>query len=147
MACLKHTGADGVMSSEALLEQPHLFAIPSLWETQPQPSLSATVQLDMAHQYLELASEEGCGPPHIGYVKAHLFKMLHAPLTRAWQLGLAPVPDLRPALGGCGTIDEVHSVLGALRADVQDVVRDNPPSDRLEATQGWYMRRRSQPVA
>ena len=134
------------MSSEALLEQPHLFANPSLWETQPQLSLSATVQLDMAHQYLELASEEGYGPPHIGYVKAHLFKMLHAPLAHAWQPGSPSMPDLRPALGGCGTVDEVRSVLGTLRAGIQDVVRDNPPSDRLQGSQGWYMRRRSQPV-
>ena len=33
MTCLEHTGADGVMSSEALLEQPHLFANPILCNT------------------------------------------------------------------------------------------------------------------
>ena len=172
------------MSSEALLEQPHMFADPrhahrpGTEGCADSISLSASVQLDVAEQYLELASEEGYGPPHIGYVKAHLFKILHAPLALAgtWQPGqpappphaahaahrqhglagtnldaaartMSFVPDLRPALGGCSTMDEVHGVLQALRAGVQGAVSDDPRRDHLEALQGWYMRRRSEPVA
>lgn len=83
--CLEYTGADGVMSSEALLENPALFSreIPDLDE--------------IALEYLEICK----GFDHKEerkMIKPHLFKFLHA--------GLRSHPDLRSLIGSARTIEE-----------------------------------------
>jgi tRNA-dihydrouridine synthase 1 len=61
--CLKETGVDGVMSSEALLENPALFS-------------GEIHDLDvMAKEYLDLW--EKYDNYNDKFIKPHLFKMLH----------------------------------------------------------------------
>jgi tRNA-dihydrouridine synthase 1 len=79
-ACLRYTGCDAVMTSEALLENPGLLSdnIPTsgpLYEQAvrmgvPPPRVN---QLELALRYLDLA--ERC-KTEWGIVKAHVFKML-----------------------------------------------------------------------
>ncbi|KAG5189447.1 tRNA-dihydrouridine synthase, partial [Tribonema minus] len=74
--CLALTGADAIMSSEALLEDPALFdrSLPGLHEV--SGAALAQRQLALAGEYLQLVQ---LYPPAIGAgpVRAHLFKMLH----------------------------------------------------------------------
>lgn len=78
-ACLSYTGADGVMSSEALLENPALFSGRRIRAT------------DLAREYLALAMEHSA---ELGCAKGHLMKILFGVLSSA------PFHDLRAALAG-----------------------------------------------
>eukprot|EP00030_Apusomonadida_sp_AF-17_P002459 a339721_97.p1 GENE.a339721_97~~a339721_97.p1 ORF type:complete len:424 (-),score=138.34 a339721_97:358-1500(-) len=94
--CLDHTGADGVMSSEALLEFPALFAnIP----------YSVAMQDQLAAEHLALARVHyEFGPVA---VRAHLFKYLYT--------GLQVHTDLRDMLSNSNTMEEFEVVARTLR--------------------------------
>lgn len=62
LRCLSETGVDGVMSSEAVLENPALFAQPSS-------------QLDLCQEYLDLCGAHSPGSMRV--VRSHVMKMLH----------------------------------------------------------------------
>lgn len=63
--CLVETGVDGVMSSEALLENPALFS-------------GQILDLDdLALEYMQLAKVHNA---RLGELKGHLFKLLHTGL-------------------------------------------------------------------
>jgi tRNA-dihydrouridine synthase 1 len=64
--CLEYTGVDGVMSSEALLENPALFS-GKLHDLD-----------DLAIDYIEFAEKY---TTDLGFVKGHLFKMLYIGLS------------------------------------------------------------------
>ena len=70
---LKEAGVDGVMSSESILENPALFA-------------NKTYDLDdLALEYFEMCDKYP-GEHNIAHVKAHLFKILYAGLTKHTDL-------------------------------------------------------------
>ena len=71
LRCLAATGCDGVMSSEALLESPHLVAGRPEWAALT-PFQVARDYLDMLRRYPERESK---------MVKSHLFKFLYGPLS------------------------------------------------------------------
>lgn len=92
-ACLAATGADAVMSSEALLGNPALFA------ANRHPTTGAHVsQRHLAREYLALAREHGAPDAS---ARAHIFKMLHGALGARTalrdQLADACAPPRRPA--------------------------------------------------
>lgn len=107
-ACLKATGCDGVMSSEALLENPGLFSdnIPTsgpLYDA----AIAAGVQpvrsdqFVLAQRYLDLAEASGAGWSSI---KPHCFKMLFG----VWRV----MPDLRDRLSEqCKKVDTVRDIV------------------------------------
>mmetsp|Transcript_129285 Transcript_129285/g.360067 ORF Transcript_129285/g.360067 Transcript_129285/m.360067 type:complete len:425 (-) Transcript_129285:27-1301(-) len=117
--CLEATGCDAVMSSEALLETPSLFA----GATGRHPLL----QEDLALEYLELARLYGTQHK---CVKAHLFHFLYA--------GLQLHTDLRSQLGGAKGLDELGAVVTALHT--------RRAEDRVQGRKwpetGWYLRYR-----
>jgi len=95
--CLEYTGAAGVMSSEALLENPGLFSPTASDERCMSPRQILERQFHYATLYLDLATAYPPVPGSMGgdnashsIVKAHLFKFLH----RYFQ----ECPDLRDAL-------------------------------------------------
>jgi len=75
--CLQITGADAVMSSEALLENPMLFD-PARSSAAALATLDgagwAHRQLGLALEYLELVARH---PTHYGTFKSHVFKFLY----------------------------------------------------------------------
>lgn len=114
------TGCDAVMSSEALLETPSLYA-PASGCRQP------VYQEDLAVEYLDLARQYNANHKCI---KAHLFRFLFA--------GLQLHTDLRTQLGQAKGIDEltvVSEALKARRAEDRAAKRNWPET-------GWYMRYR-----
>jgi len=122
--CLAHTGCDGVMSSEAVLESPSLFA--------PAAGKAAVLQDELALEYLDLARTYGTG---MKYIKAHMFKFLYA--------GLQQHTDLRSQMGQAKSIDEATVVGEALRARrtearaaASEVTGESWPDT------GWYLRYR-----
>ena len=131
-ACLKATKCDAVMSAETLLENPALFQPlpPSiarpLASTGGAPAADgdtaagaevprmmmppwdlATEYCDFARRHMKFAKNA----PHLGMVRAHLFKILHQELAR-W-------PDLREEFSkqGLGTADPtpLYSAVNAVK--------------------------------
>jgi tRNA-dihydrouridine synthase len=86
-ACRAYTGADGVMSSEALLENPALFTGGIDLATGRRVS-----SIDLAREYLSLAQE--LGGADVGCAKGHLMKILFGVLSAP------PLHDLRSKLAG-----------------------------------------------
>jgi len=119
LRCMEATGCDAVMSSEALLETPSLFA--------EACGKSKVFQEDLALEYLELARLHQAGPKCI---KSHLFHSLYA--------GLQLHTDLRSQLGcakGIGEISSVAAMLQQRRANDRTSGKQWPDS-------GWYRRYR-----
>jgi tRNA-dihydrouridine synthase 1 len=111
--CIDHTGVDGVMSAESLLENPALF--------------SGEVKcLDtLAEEYLDLWEKHD--KTHPKYLKPHLFKMLH--------MGLAQYTDLREQLGSAKGVEECRKVVNELKERRKEVA--------LQDKFGWYERYQS----
>ena len=124
-ACLDHTKADGVMSSEAILEYPPLF------QQQEEEGRRAVGRLELARQYLELARKyppnEGGQGSGLKCLKIHLHRFLHADLQDS--------PSFRNAI-----IDST-SAADLLRAldDLEDLHR-RVQHDPTQETLCWYVR-------
>eukprot|EP01015_Nassula_variabilis_P024579 TRINITY_DN4719_c0_g1_i16.p2 TRINITY_DN4719_c0_g1~~TRINITY_DN4719_c0_g1_i16.p2 ORF type:complete len:298 (+),score=43.45 TRINITY_DN4719_c0_g1_i16:67-960(+) len=90
--CLEYTGCDGVMSSEALLENPTLFS-------------GKNYDLDdVAFEFMELSK---LYKNDIKYVKPHLFKILYS--------GLQKHTDLRDKLPHAKTFEEMLEIITHLK--------------------------------
>lgn len=109
--CLEKTGVDGVMSAEALLENPALFSGEKL------------IDLDaLAKEYIEFWQKyDG---KNLRYLKPHLFKILHQ--------GLKEHSDLRTRLGEAKTFEEHSLVMEELAERRKDI--------QIEDKFGWYHR-------
>eukprot|EP00743_Colponemidia_sp_Colp-15_P001857 GILK01002025.1.p1 GENE.GILK01002025.1~~GILK01002025.1.p1 ORF type:complete len:402 (-),score=59.21 GILK01002025.1:191-1396(-) len=108
--CLEQTGCQGVMSSEAILENPALFS-----NRYVDPHQLAREYLDICETYM---------PPDIKFVKAHLFKILYQDLSAH--------EEVRQLLA------MVHE-FSALRSLVEELMsrrNEAPPAP----TKGWYFR-------
>eukprot|EP00933_Yihiella_yeosuensis_P009129 TRINITY_DN114936_c0_g1_i1.p1 TRINITY_DN114936_c0_g1~~TRINITY_DN114936_c0_g1_i1.p1 ORF type:complete len:422 (+),score=85.25 TRINITY_DN114936_c0_g1_i1:59-1267(+) len=118
--CLQYTGADAVMSSEALLENPSLFGGTFAEKRAPY-------QDELALEYMELAKLYST--PH-KQVKAHLFHFLYA--------GLQFHTDLRAQLGSAKGLEELTAAASAVsvrRKEEREAGSTRPDS-------GWYLRYR-----
>lgn len=109
--CLEHTGVQGIMSAEALLENPALFAGGKI------------VCLDqLATEYIDLWEKYDKECPR--YLKPHLFKILHK--------GLNEHTDLRDKLGNAKNPEECKQVVEQLRERRKEIP--------IENKFGWYER-------
>mmetsp|Transcript_100263 Transcript_100263/g.189055 ORF Transcript_100263/g.189055 Transcript_100263/m.189055 type:complete len:428 (+) Transcript_100263:57-1340(+) len=117
LRCLHETGADGVMSSEALLEVPSLF------------SGTPVNQDQLTEEYLQMVklydAERKC-------VKSHLFRFLYAGLQRHI--------DLRAQLGAARNIEEISAAASALR---ERRAAERSAGDTSWPDVGWYQRYRN----
>ena len=117
--CLKETGCDGIMSSEAILESPNLFS-PNSKNSQDQ---IAREYLQYVRQYpIVKRWENRC-------VKSHMFRFLYAGLQRH--------TDLRSRMGLAKGLDEIEEVIIELAKR-----REEEPVG-LYSDIGWYKRHRS----
>lgn len=128
--CLEITGADGVMSSEAVLENPALFCnnIDGDGRYVDQNRI-AREYLQLAERHLPPGSDGGCPK----CVKAHLFKFLHA--------GLQEHTDLRNRVGSAHTLSEYKAVAAELEARGWEQPMLNH-SSLYRWERSWYYRHR-----
>jgi len=123
LRCLRETGVDGVMSSEAALENPALFC------GNIDSSGTYIDQNRLALEYLELAEQHlpgsDSGTPKC--VKAHMFKLVYA--------GLQDHVDLREHLVRATSFKE-------FRAVVEELAKRNWRQPRFHV-EGEYRRHRS----
>ncbi|GLE03489.1 hypothetical protein PINS_up012391 [Pythium insidiosum] len=115
--CLEATGCDGVMSSEAILENPALFG-------SERPSF-----MEMAKQYLDFAREYP--PASEKIIKAHLFKILFQDLRVH--------TDLRTELAKSPNRDDMARIVAELDARLSS---DAFPPVVYSAETSWYRRHR-----
>ena len=121
LRCLEHTGCDGVMSSEAILEHPTLFSPSHPPLPTPLTALAATrAYLDVCKQYQP--------PPSV--IKPHLFKLLYRVLCVH--------TDVRDWMAKCrhGEYEAVVSELEKREAAITDDERQT----RYAGTVSWYNR-------
>ncbi|CAM9255440.1 unnamed protein product [Discosporangium mesarthrocarpum] len=122
--CLAETGCDGVMSSEAVLENPGFFSGRVSLDTGKVAN-----QDQLCKEYLQLAREHPLmrhGSVCLKIAKAHCFKMLFT--------GLAVRQDLRERLGVAKNLQEIEDIAQELRE-----AREANPS-AFDETKTWYQR-------
>ncbi|OQR92506.1 dihydrouridine synthase [Achlya hypogyna] len=119
-ACLAVTGADAVMSAEALLENPALFSGQSF-----DPCTLAT-------EYLALAAASPFAEVNFHRVeKAHVVRILHAPMRQLART--APALDTTSLLSGATCIDDLQHAVDLIAA---------ADRGRPSAADSWYRRHR-----
>ena len=118
--CLDHTGANAVMSSESLLENPALFATTGPYaadDTKLTPRQLFDRQLNLVHEYLDLCTLYPPVPGSLGrvggsynVVRSHVFKMIYRYLEER--------PDIRTKLASNSvvSIPATRKIVAELRA-------------------------------
>lgn len=125
-ACLAHTGAAAVMSSEALLENPALFC------RNRDAHTGAYIDQDaLAQRYLKICEEQ---PPSKGLSmsRGHVFKLVHG--------GLRQQPHLRDEILLTQSTAELHTVCSRL-AEV-GWTQPRFHTDAFDPAHSWYFRYR-----
>ncbi|KAL3817676.1 hypothetical protein ACHAXA_002825 [Cyclostephanos tholiformis] len=130
-ACLEYTGADGVMSSEAILEYPPLYT-----ETNTRSTnylRTGPGRLDVASDYLELCRryppDDGGQGSGLKCIRAHMHRFLHADMRGNASLRDAVVRTF--TMEGAGdVIDMARNIHESCGHDVGD--------EQLS----WYVRHR-----
>lgn len=133
--CLAVTGADAVMSSEALLENPALF---NQEGDERFRNAFPSAQIAMVGEFLDWT--ERCAPgKHITFVRSHLFKMLHRFLQAPMNV------DLRNRLSKC-PFGEMRGLLQEIdrRVGMEDYDPVRCLQKGLLSEETWYMRHRAE---
>ena len=129
--CLEYTGADGVMSSESILEYPALFS-----DTETKAVDFKRIgpgRVAITREYLELCKEypphEGGGGTEFQCIQMHMQVFLHADFKN--------VPKLGDSLFGVRDLNVFHDVLNQVEA-FQSTNNHSVEKERLT----WYVRHR-----
>jgi tRNA-dihydrouridine synthase len=135
--CLSYTGVDGVMSSEAILENPKLFVIKDSKEYRENYLFH---QFSSTKDYLSLISRF---PPKDGAViRAHLFKLLHAFIHARKNI------DLRLRLVQSTEVDHFLAITQELEERLKPYLqsgdRGKAVHDEYDLGFGWYNRHRDE---
>lgn len=136
LKCLEESGADAVMSSEALLENPKLFCEKGDYDFHHDFIRS---QLQTVDEFLEILTSHVLPRPLNQVVRSHLFKMLYrfvdAPSNR----------DLRELLSE-GNFEEMLSVVATLKTRLSATSFDMELSKQrgLINDTHWYFRHRDE---
>jgi tRNA-dihydrouridine synthase 1 len=131
--CMRTTGVDAVMSSEAILENPALFMEPE--ETGAGsgsgagagPRITVGTQLELAEEYLQLATTYP--PRHMKAVRSHVQKMLHRYICTH--------VELRDMIGQAKTMEDFYAVCNHVR----ELMRAAGNTDS-NYNVSWYLRYR-----
>lgn len=133
--CLEATNADGVMTSEAILENPAILA-----ETNNTPGKDISF-LELAKQYMAFAEE--FPPANEKIVRAHLFKILFQDLRVH--------TDLRDLMASVKTRAQMADILRELEERIAKQQKQDPatvseeeklPEVVYAAETSWYRRHR-----
>ena len=131
VACLEHTGADGIMSSEAVLEYPPIFtesgtAAVGGKRTGPSRLSIARQYLQYSEQYPPNKAGQGSG---MKCIRAHFHRILHGDLEKYF--------DVRLGVAQGNTYEAFWKVCDDLQA-----IYDAEGHDVTDETLSWYMRHR-----
>ena len=160
IACLEYTGADGVMSSEALLENPKLFS----------KSGDSFFQRDYIHcqlqtvrEFREILMSYPAPRPLFQVVRGHLFKMLYrfidAPLNADLRMLLATgnleemfsvVSEIEKRFSQAGLFNPERVAIAEFDEESEDICRENEEKAvalGLLGPTSWYMRHRDDRAA
>lgn len=127
--CLRVTNADGIMSSESLLEYPPIFY------AEAQYPIRRIGRLQLAKEYMVLAKRF---PPHIGgqgsslkCIRVHIHRFLHADLQAD--------PDLRKILVNANSLEALDAAIEQCQTyhEKQGLVVQ-------EESLSWYQRHRNE---
>lgn len=134
--CLEYTGADGVMSSEGLLENPKMFS-PEGDRMFREEYVKA--QLNTVDEYLMIVQSYPLPRPLFQIVRSHLFKMLHR-FTDADRNS-----DVRKLLSE-GDFTEMKQAVMILkeRLSTVDYMTDIALAAGLIGSTSWYYRHRDE---
>lgn len=134
LRCLAETGAAGVMSSEALLENPKLFTAEGERLFRDE---YVKCQLDTAQEYLDIVVSHRLPRPLYQVVRSHLFKFL-------FRFVDAPRNEVERKLLAEGDFDEMVSVVHTLRERAAEVGFDTKVAEEkgLLGPTSWYHRHR-----
>jgi tRNA-dihydrouridine synthase 1 len=125
--CLRITGADGIMSSEAVLEYPPIFYV------NQQLPVRSIGRIQLAKEYMALARQY---PPHLGgqgsllkCIRVHIHRFLHADLQAN--------TDLRTLLVSASSLDALDAAIELCQKyhDEHDLIVS-------EESMSWYLRHR-----
>lgn len=124
--CLDHTGVDGIMSSEAILEYPPIFYM-------PQKRIG---RIQLAKEYLQLAQQyppdEGGQGSGLKSIRVHIHRFLHEDLelkqNNNWRQDVATAPSIQYLFDIIKEIEQYHK-------------QQNHQIDKEQLV--WYMRYRT----
>mmetsp|Transcript_14215 Transcript_14215/g.26891 ORF Transcript_14215/g.26891 Transcript_14215/m.26891 type:complete len:200 (+) Transcript_14215:2-601(+) len=119
--CMAHTGVDGVMVSEALLENPALF------------SGKTIDNLDLADEYIEFFHKYKHDPVGGFAAKGHLYKLLYKDLCY--------YTDLRNNMNKAN-IEYLLTVPGIIRKRREE----EKSTEKIKAMGTWYRRHRNRAI-
>jgi tRNA-dihydrouridine synthase 1 len=122
--CLVFTGVDGVMTSEAILENPSLFTS----NLCPVRKISMN-QMDLAEEYLQLC--EVYPPRHVKTIRSHMMRFMYRYYIKH--------DEVRDLIAVANSIEEFMSACKFCRSLVGD--------QEAEYTSSWYARHRQSSVA
>eukprot|EP00980_Cylindrotheca_fusiformis_P029016 scaffold22696_cov118-Cylindrotheca_fusiformis.AAC.10 len=123
--CFKVTNADGVMSSESLLEYPPIFY------KKPQKPVRTIGRLQLSREYVELAKEYP--PSKMG--QGSKFKTIRTHIQRFLHTDMQEDHSLRNAIVGVKNMEELEVVLDKCQ-QIHDANGHLVSSEKL----GWYPR-------
>jgi len=115
--CLQQTGADGVMSSEAILEYPAMFTLNNIQLTQGK-RLVGPGRIQLTREYLHLCKEfppEKSGQGNgLSTIRAHLFKLLFQDTQEYTFIrdALARSKTFDDYVSICNQVEEIHEKNG-----------------------------------
>jgi hypothetical protein len=137
--CLAETGADGVMSSEALLENPKMFSAEGDEFFRKE---YVKAQLQTVDDYLGITLAHKLPRPLFQVVRSHLFKMLYRFMDAPAHI------DLRERLA-TGTLEEMMGVVEEVKRRLAVVDFDTELAEAQGLINGntWYMRHRNEKSA
>lgn len=125
--CLRVTNADGIMTSESILEYPPLFYF------EPQYPIRNIGRIQLAKEYIALARQY---PPHVGgqgsilkCIRVHIHRFLHADLQAD--------PQLRMTLVTADSLDALDAAI-----DLCQKYHDEHNLVVAEESLSWYRRHR-----
>lgn len=133
LRCLAETGVDGVMSSEALLENPKLFSEEG--DVMFRENYIAA-QLSTVREYVEILQSFKPPYPLLAVTRGHLFKMLYRFLEAPKNLDLRSQLAEGDFLNMIDVVDQVEHRVGHYK-DIQKA-----ESEGFLGTYTWYMRHR-----
>lgn len=136
LRCLEYTGADAVMSSEGLLQNPKLFSVAG---DEAFKNDFCRSQLTSAMEYVALTQLYPLPRPLETVVRGHLFKMLH-------RFFSAPVHfPLRETMAS-GSFKDMIEVVNTLNAKFAAIDYNTQYAERegWVSKTDWYMRHRDE---